>query len=89
MGESLGLLRRTEQREVGVFRLLRPFEYLEPGSVSEAVDMLVRYGDKARIFAGGTDLVISMKKRQMVPEYLIGISHLSELDFIELEQDGT
>lgn len=71
-----------------MFRLLRPFEYLEPASVSEAVDMLARYGDKARIFAGGTDLVISMKKRQVVPDYLISIGHLSELDFIELEPDG-
>lgn len=85
----MGLHPPIEQRRSGVFRLLRPFEYLEPASVSEAVEMLTRHGERARIFAGGTDLVISMKKRQIVPDYLIAISHLSELDFLEAEPDGT
>lgn len=71
-----------------MFRLLKPFEYHEPGSVYEAVTLLSRYGGKAAVLAGGTDLLISMKKRESLPEHLISIGRLPDLDFIELSEDG-
>jgi len=72
-----------------MFRLLRPFEFHEPASVTEAVALLSTYGDGARVLAGGTDLVVSMKKRELAPEHVIAISRLAELDFMELESDGS
>jgi carbon-monoxide dehydrogenase medium subunit len=71
-----------------VFRLLRPFEYHEPGSVHEAVELLSRYGDRASVIAGGTDLLISMKKREIHPEHLVSIGRLPGLDVMELSEDG-
>lgn len=68
-----------------MYRLLGPFEYHEPGSVQEAVELLSTYGDKARLVAGGTDLVISMKKRDLAPEHVIAIGHLTELRFLEFD----
>ena len=72
-----------------MFRLLRPFEFHEPASVEEAVALLSTYGDGARVLAGGTDLVVSMKKRELGPEHVIAISQLAELDFMELDADGS
>jgi aerobic carbon-monoxide dehydrogenase medium subunit len=71
-----------------MFRLLRPFEYHEPGSVSEAVALLTEYGDRARLIAGGTDLVISMKKRDCAPEHVVAIGQLEELDFLEWKPEA-
>ena len=72
-----------------MFRLLRPFEFHEPASVGEAVALLSTYGDGARVLAGGTDLVVSMKKRELEPEHVIAIGQLAELDFMELDADGS
>jgi carbon-monoxide dehydrogenase medium subunit len=58
------------------------FEYLEPASLSEAITLLDRYNNRAKIIAGGTDLVIQMRKRKIRPEYVIAISRLTELDYI-------
>lgn len=70
------------------FRLLPPFEYLEPASVQEAVGLLATHGGEARVMAGGTDLLISMKKRQVCPCSVVSIKRLPGLDFMELDQDG-
>jgi len=41
--------------------LVHEFEYLEPASVAEAVALLSQYGERARVLAGGTDLIVQMK----------------------------
>jgi len=71
-----------------MFRLLQAFEYHEPATVPEAVALLGRYGSKARLIAGGTDLVISMKKREVAPEHLIALGGLPELSFVEPDAGG-
>lgn len=70
------------------YRLLKPFDYHEPGSAQEAVDLLSRYGDSAAVIAGGTNLLISMKKCELNPAHLISIAKIPELDFIEKTSDG-
>ena len=70
-----------------MYRLLGPFEYHEPETVQEAVELLSKYGDGARLVAGGTDLVISMKKRDLAPEHVIAIGHLAELKFLEFDPE--
>jgi len=69
-------------------RRLPKFEYHAPTSLTEAVDLLVKYGDNAKVFAGGTDLLVSMKKRETVPEHLInlkGIEGLKDIHYDETE----
>jgi aerobic carbon-monoxide dehydrogenase medium subunit len=68
-----------------MFRLLQPFEYHEAASVQEAVELLARYGDRARVVAGGTDLVISMKKRELAPEHVIALGGIPGLDRMEFD----
>jgi len=68
--------------------LVPEFEYMEPASVEEAVALLARYGDRARVLAGGTDLLVQMKMERLAPQYLISIQRIPGLDGITL-QDGS
>jgi len=46
----------------------------KPSSITEAVELLGRHGTKARILAGGTDLINELKLGYRVPEELSLIS---------------
>lgn len=63
------------------------FEYLSPKTLEEAISMLQRYGEEAKILSGGHSLVPMMKLRFATPEYLIDINDLPDLDYIK-EEDG-
>lgn len=64
------------------------FEYHTPTKLSEALDLLTRYGKKARVLAGGTDLLIAMKRRETVPEHLINIKGLTDLKGVARDRQG-
>jgi CO/xanthine dehydrogenase FAD-binding subunit len=63
------------------------FSYLMPKNLQEACHMLAEHGDKAHIFAGGTDLLIKMQHGTLRPEYIIGISNIPHTDYIKLENE--
>lgn len=69
-------------------RVLKPFEYVEPKTVEEAVQLLSRYGAKAKLIAGGCDLVPGMLHREITPESIVSIGGISELDYIENDGEG-
>lgn len=61
---------------------MRTFEYLKPASIDEVLSLLSRYGEKAKVIAGGTDLMIQWKKKLLSPEYLISLRNILELNFV-------
>jgi 4-hydroxybenzoyl-CoA reductase subunit beta len=63
------------------------FEHLQPESLEEALDLLSEHREEARVIAGGTDLLVSMKHRLLTPGYLLNLKGL-ELDFIEEGKEG-
>ncbi len=65
------------------------FSYLVPQSLKEACVMLAEHEDKARILAGGTDLLIKMKHGTVQPEYIIGISNIPNTDYIHTNHPPT
>jgi carbon-monoxide dehydrogenase medium subunit len=67
-------------------RRLPKFEYHAPTSLGEALDHLSRYGDKAKVLAGGTDLLVSMKRRETLPEHLINLKGIQELRHIHYDR---
>ena len=68
---------------------MSPFEYIEPPSLEEALDALARYGDEAKLIAGGTGLVNLMKQRLVQPAYLIGLRRLGQTEGLaEIDQIG-
>jgi len=67
---------------------MRPYELLEPSTVDEAVKLLKKYQNKARVLAGGLDLVSKMRRWQINPEYLVSIRNIQELNCIK-SQNGS
>lgn len=63
------------------------FEYQAPKTVDEALRLLSRHGDEAKILAGGHSLLPLMKLRLAAPRYVIDIGHLRTLDYIR-EDNG-
>jgi carbon-monoxide dehydrogenase medium subunit len=61
-------------------RKLRRFDYLKPGTVAEVVSLLRDYREKARLLAGGTDLLVFMKLGAAQPKYVIDMKGISALD---------
>ena len=64
---------------------MKPFEYFEPDNLTEALELLHHYGDRAKVLAGGTDLIVQMKQKMSYPEIVIGLRRLKELDFVQVE----
>ncbi|MBM4337945.1 MAG: xanthine dehydrogenase family protein subunit M [Deltaproteobacteria bacterium] len=67
--------------------MIPPFDYKIPKTLQEACDFLSEADGKAKVIAGGTDLVISLRQGEQSPPLLIDIAHLKELRGIE-ESDG-
>lgn len=70
-----------------MIRVLKPFEYFEPNTVKEAIDILSMYGKKAKVFAGGTDLLVEMKRGKIAPQYVVYIKSIPGLDYIKYSQE--
>jgi 2-furoyl-CoA dehydrogenase FAD binding subunit len=60
----------------------RPFDYVRPDTVEEAVALLAEYGDDARVLAGGQSLVPMLNLRLIDAGVLIDISRIEALDAI-------
>lgn len=61
------------------------FEYLEPESVEKAVALLMHYGTKAKVIAGGTDLVPKMRTKAVTLDYAIDIGCIPYLNYIRYD----
>ncbi len=66
---------------------MQNFNFIRPNNLDEACDLLVRYKDKAKIIAGGTDLIIALREEKLANclEIIIDISNLEELNHIKEE----
>jgi len=60
----------------------RPFDYVRPDTVDEAVALLAEHGDEARILAGGQSLMAMMNLRLADPAMLIDIARIADLGHI-------
>jgi 2-furoyl-CoA dehydrogenase FAD binding subunit len=65
----------------------RPFSYIRPESVAEALDVLAHYNDRARVLAGGQSLIAMLNLRLADAEAIVDVSRLAELTDIRLEGD--
>ena len=65
-----------------------PFEYFAPTSVEETCALLARYGDDAKILAGGQSLVPLLALRLAQPAVLIDINPVRELDYVQANGAG-
>jgi carbon-monoxide dehydrogenase medium subunit len=61
------------------------FEYHEPASLAEAVDLGTRFGPDARFLAGGTDLVIQMRRGKVQPRHVVALHRVPGLGGIAVD----
>ena len=50
-----------------------PFEHLAPDTLADALSLLARYKEEAKVIAGGTELLPKMKKKILRPRVLVNI----------------
>jgi carbon-monoxide dehydrogenase medium subunit len=65
-----------------------PFEYHAPSTLSEAIALLGRYGDEAKVLAGSQSLVPLMKLRLAQPAHLVDLRKIEGLTGVR-EAQGT
>ena len=68
---------------------MRDFDYHAPRTLDEALALLKEHREKARVLAGGTDLVLMMTDRVVAPEHVVDIKNVTELTHLEWGGDGS
>ena len=56
-------------------------EYFEPKTISEAVSLLAKYGESAKVVAGGTDVIVDIKFKEE-PPCLVNIKRIPALSYV-------
>ena len=62
--------------------LLTDFEYFEPETISDVITFLAKQGKDTKLIAGGTDLLVDMKKGRTKSKYLVTLMKIPELSYI-------
>ncbi len=63
------------------------FQHHRPRTLAEAVALLGELGERARIVAGGTDLIPNMKHGLVEPEHLVSIGGVRELEGVRMADE--
>ena len=65
------------------------FDFYQPATLQEASRLLKENGPGGRFLAGGTDLVIAMKEKGLLPKYIVDLKRLPGLSGIRENSDGS
>ena len=68
--------------------MTKPFKYLRPSTSEEAIALKAKYKDRARYWAGGTDLMLQWRAGEVDIDYCIDLTFVPTLNYIENERDG-
>src|SRR5215471_5341794 len=63
------------------------FDYVRPTTLDEALGLLAKHGDDAKVLAGGHSLIPAMKLRLSQPKVVVDIGRINDLHSID-ESDG-
>ncbi len=67
---------------------MKDFEYEQPQSLAEAVQLVQEHQGAARLLAGGTDLIDQVRMGRYQPDYVIDIKKIPELNVLEHSSEG-
>jgi carbon-monoxide dehydrogenase medium subunit len=62
---------------------MKKFDYLKPTTLEEALTLLAKYGERGKLIAGGTDVIVMIKQKTMAPDVLISLQGIPDLDQIQ------
>lgn len=58
---------------------MKEIDYAAAGSIDEAVSLLAARGDRARVLAGGTDILVQLREGQRDADLLVDVKKIPEL----------
>ena len=64
---------------------MESFEFVTPSSIDEAVKLLASNGDKARMIAGGTDILVQMRAGRRTPTVVVDVKGIAELNALSYD----
>jgi len=67
---------------------LHPYQYIPATNITEAVSLLARYGPRARVMAGGTDLLVQLRGERYELDAVVDAKAIPELMALTLAKDG-
>lgn len=67
---------------------MHDFDYEAPTSLTEAMALVARHGGRARMMAGGTDLIDQIRMGRFAPDLLIDVKQIPELNQLASTDDG-
>ncbi len=67
---------------------MKPFAYVAARSIEEAVALLAEHSPDAKPIAGGTDLLVRLKRNEIAPKVLVDLAGIEALRGIDLTDQG-
>ena len=58
---------------------MRAFDYVVPSNLQEAIALLAKQGDRARVLSGGTDLIVQVRERRRDLDLMVDVKKIPEL----------
>ncbi len=58
---------------------MKPFKYLSPTTVDEAIDFYGKHSETSKYIGGGTDVIVKLKEEWMKPDFLISLKKIQTL----------
>jgi len=55
------------------------YEYYKPGTIPEAIGLMGRFNNEAAYIAGGTDVMVLLRQKKLMPKALISLRNIKEL----------
>lgn len=65
---------------------MKEFQYFKPENLSEAISLSAEFVSNYALLAGGTDLIVQMKRGIKSPSCLINLKGISELNYINFNR---
>jgi carbon-monoxide dehydrogenase medium subunit len=67
---------------------LKPIDYVAPRTLKEATALLAQHGERARVLAGGTDIIVQVREGRRDLDLLVDVKRIPELNELKLDKSG-
>ncbi len=67
---------------------MKAFDYVAPRTLAEAVALLGERGERARVLAGGTDILVQLRERRRDLDLLVDVKHIPDLNELIHDEQG-
>src|SRR3954447_20474313 len=67
---------------------MKDFTYAAPKTVADATALLNDKGDRARILAGGTDIIVQVREGRRDIDALVDIKHIPDVNELSCNEHG-